>query len=343
MITEWCKYEFEEIDVNLIHEAYRNACKTRTALIKKRKQGQNSYYHFLSKNDVKQRFIVLRLGKTLGFNIYPKLLGSFQLSEDLPKNSIGKNAVISFEYGRWFLNAQDTQIIEAQNIKDLKIIALDCGVRTFQTGFSENAVMDYGKDFVADRLVPLMLRVDKLLGIKAKLSHLKSCQFKMDKLKEINKKINKLRVKQQNLVNDLHRRVAYDLVTQYDVILLPEFETTKMTSKKGRRLHKKTVRSMLSLGHYKFKVVLKWFAKKYGKQVIIVNESYTSKTLWDGSILTNLGGKKTITHKGIKVNRDEHGARNILIRFLTSVLDFSRLKGASPIINTKPDLAVLAV
>ncbi len=83
--------------------------------------------------------------------------------------------------------------------------------------------------------------------------------------------------------------------------------------------------------------------KSDGKQVIIINESYTSKTLWDGSILTNLGGKKTITYKGVKVNRDEHGARNILIRFLTNVLDFSRLKGASPIINTKTNLVVLAV
>ena len=59
--------------------------------------------------------------------------------------------------------------------------------------------------------------------------------------------------------------------------------------------------------------------------------------------LDKFSGKKTITHKSVKVNQDEHGARNILIRFLTNVLDFSRLKGASPVINTKTNLAVLAV
>ena len=80
-----------------------------------------------------------------------------------------------------------------------------------------------------------------------------------------------------------------------------------------------------------------------------MNESYTSKTLWDGSILKNLGGKKSITFQGITVDRDAHGARNIMIRFLTSVLEFLGLKGTHPITNTKVadisnrNLAVLAV
>ncbi|EDN68637.1 ISSoc2, transposase [Beggiatoa sp. PS] len=78
---------------------------------------------------------------------------------------------------------------------------------------------------------------------------------------------------------------------------------------------------MLGLAHYKFKQTLKWVAKKYGKTVVDVNESYTSKTLWDGSILKNLGGKASILFQGKRVNRDIHGARNILIRFLTKVID----------------------
>jgi transposase len=52
-----------------------------------------------------------------------------------------------------------------------------------------------------------------------------------------------------------------------------------------------------------------------------VNESYTSKTLWDGSILNNLGGKSSILFQGKRVNRDIHGARNILIRFLTKAIE----------------------
>jgi hypothetical protein len=51
------------------------------------------------------------------------------------------------------------------------------------------------------------------------------------------------------------------------------------------------------------------------------HESYTSKTLWDGSILNNLGGKASILFQGKRVNRDIHGARNILIRFLTKAIE----------------------
>ena len=93
---------------------------------------------------------------------------------------------------------------------------------------------------------------------------------------------------------------------------------------------------MLGLAHYKFKQILKWLAKKYGKTVIDVNESYTSKTLWDGSILKNLGGKASILFQGIRVNRDVHGARNILIRFLTKVIEVLSPQGAYPLNITEP-------
>jgi putative transposase len=51
-----------------------------------------------------------------------------------------------------------------------------------------------------------------------------------------------------------------------------------MVSKKGeRRIRRITARQMLDLNHYKFKEKLKWYADKYGKYIVDVNESYTSK------------------------------------------------------------------
>ncbi len=91
---------------------------------------------------------------------------------------------------------------------------------------------------------------------------------------------------------------------------------------------------MLGVAHYKFKMTLKWMAKKYGKALIDVNESYASKTLWDGSILDNLGGKSSILFKGIRVGRDAHGSRNILIWFLTNVLEVTGLREAHSLITT---------
>jgi len=75
---------------------------------------------------------------------------------------------------------------------------------------------------------------------------------------------------------------------------------------------------MLGLGHYKFKVFLKWIAKKRGKIVIDTNEAYTSKTYSkDGTIVQNLGGSKSI----LGLCRDVNGARGGLLRALTRQLE----------------------
>ena len=63
--------------------------------------------------------------------------------------------------------------------------------------------------------------------------------------------------------------------------------------------------------------------------MIDVNESY-----WDGSILKNLAS--IILFQGSIVNRDIHGARNILIRFLTKVIDGLSPQGAYPLNITEP-------
>ncbi len=75
---------------------------------------------------------------------------------------------------------------------------------------------------------------------------------------------------------------------------------------------------MLDLNHYGFKLRVKWYAKKHGKQVVDCNESYTSKTrTWDGSIDKKLGSSKIIKGDGFTVDRDVNGARNILLKHLT--------------------------
>jgi len=178
----------------------------------------------------------------------------------------------------------------------LSIIALDPGVRTFQTAFSPGSAISYGEGFVNERLVPLRLELDRLLSARDKLKQEESSkQWVIDRLVHINRRIHRIRAKPKNLVEDLHRRIAYDLVSNYDIILLPTFETKRMAQKshetRQRFIRRKTVRSMLGLAHYKFKQTLKWMVVKYGKTVVDVNESYTSKTLWDGSMLTNFKGK----------------------------------------------------
>ncbi len=130
---------------------------------------------------------------------------------------------------------------------------------------------------------------------------------------------NQIRRPIRNLVKELHCKIVHFLISNFDVILLPSFDTSQMTPRGSRRIRKKSVRQMLTLSHYKFKQRLLDKAEQHGKHVIIVNEAYTSKTVsWTGEVKKNLGGSKTITATdGTSMHRDLNGARGILVRFLT--------------------------
>jgi putative transposase len=116
----------------------------------------------------------------------------------------------------------------------------------------------------------------------------------------------------------MHKKIARFLVDNFDVILLPSFETSQMASKAHRRIRSKSVRQMLTLSHYQFKEFLKHKAFETGKTVLEVNEAYTSKTVsWNGEIIHNLGGAKVIkSSDGQTMNRDLNGARGIFLRAL---------------------------
>ena len=52
---------------------------------------------------------------------------------------------------------------------------------------------------------------------------------------------------------------------------------------------------MLTYTHYRFQRFLAWKCWQAGKQLLLVNEAYTSKTCsWSGEIIPSLGGRKTI-------------------------------------------------
>ena len=103
------------------------------------------------------------------------------------------------------------------------------------------------------------------------------------------------------------------------MIVLPIFETSQMARRAKRRIRSKSVRQMLTLSHYQFKLFLKHKAFEHNKVVVDVNEAYTSKTVsWTGEIVKNLGGSKTIKSPstGQKMDRDLNGARGIFLRAL---------------------------
>ena len=88
------------------------------------------------------------------------------------------------------------------------------------------------------------------------------------------KALHRLQWKVRDLIDELHHKAAYFLVSRFEKVLLPSFETSQMVTK----LRSKTARSMLTFAHYRFQQFLKAKAEEYSCEVEIVSEAYTSKT-----------------------------------------------------------------
>ena len=85
----------------------------------------------------------------------------------------------------------------------------------------------------------------------------------------------------------------------------------------------------MTLSHYSFRCILEHLCWKHNKTLVIVNESYTSKTNpVTGNIISNLGGSKVIKLPNGFVDRDINGARNILLRALVNLPSASNRSSA---------------
>ena len=65
----------------------------------------------------------------------------------------------------------------------------------------------------------------------------------------------------KNLIDEVHKKVAKWLTTEYRVIFIPTFESSQMVAKSGkkkRKLNSKTVRQMLHWAGNRFKQTLKF-------------------------------------------------------------------------------------
>ncbi len=297
-------------------EAVNAAFRARDAVIRRRSRGERCRLSFRSVKDMRQRIAVQKLSGAF-------VAQNFDLAEPMPDEAWKKLTTIVLERGQWFICAQLHMVTVGQDeIQVRSAVALDPGVRSFVTAYAVNHAASYGDGFYAEKVFPLLLQLDRLVGQRAKA---RCGQWK----RHFQKRIDRLAIRVRNLVDDLHRRVAYDLVQSFDVILLPSFETKEMSAKEDRRIRTKTVRSMLGLAHYRFRQKLEWMCRKHGKRLVICNEAYTSKTRsWDGFVNENLGGAKTVSDGNIVVDRDMNGARGIMLRALYGNLGRFRAAGA---------------
>ena len=292
-------YQIKKIAVKDSYTARQTNCK------KTKKTGKPFKLHYKSrKNPVQSCYIPKQAVSESG--IYHTISGKLKFSErEFLKNDICDCRLIN-DHGRWYLSVpQKSTTFATENQGG--IVALDPGVRNFLTYFSEDGRFGWLGIHAFDRILRLNLKCDHLL------SRLALTKDKLEKGK-LKRTLNRTYHRIQDLVDELHWQCINYLVHNFSVIVFPPFEVKGMT-KKGRKLRKSVVRSMLSLRFFEFKERLKQKCKECGVMYVEQNESYTSKTnSFTGELITNLGGKEWFMYDGIKVHRDLNGARNILIR-----------------------------
>ena len=281
--------------------------------------------------------------------------GPLVIPEVLPHNALEDGSLVAgLRITRDRLGRFHAHVLQRQKKEELpelppvsmrRVVALDPGVRTFQTAYSPSeGVIEYGTSSSTTRFQRQLAvgkmedRLEQAKRVRAlsKLAHrIGSPQTRLaldggmngdipyEKRRSLNARIQKQRAKLKQEVNEYHRSTIADLLKSHETVLLPTFEVQGMVRKshmgKKRRINGTTVARMLGWSHFLFKQRLLAKGKWTGKEISIVNEAYTTKTCGRCGRRREVGGARTYTceHCGLCTGRDTNGARNVLLKHVS--------------------------
>ncbi len=189
--------------------------------------------------------------------------------------------------------------------------ALDLGVRTFQTIYDADGVgIEWGEGDLKQVFV-LCRQADQIQSRIAKKRATWSLR------RAYHRKLRKIKDK----IKECHNKLALFLCENYRVVLIPQFQVSRMVKRHNRKLQSKTVRQMCCWSHYAFREALKSKAVLFPWcKIVEVDEAYTSKTCEEcGTLNQKLGSSKTFCCPNCNhtADRDLHAAKNILLRYIT--------------------------
>ncbi len=195
--------------------------------------------------------------------------------------------------------------------KSLRVCSLDPGVRTFQTIFdaSNSCAVQISPGDIG-RVYRLCFALDKLIS-----KHDTTTSKK--RKRNMQKAARRMRTRIQNLINEVHKQLAKYLITNYDLVMIPKFETSQMVLKSERNISSPTVRKMITWAHFRFRERLIFKSRQYGCKIAVVDEAWTSKTCSGcGKLDHKLGSKKiySCVYCSMIMDRDINGAKNIFLK-----------------------------
>jgi putative transposase len=282
--------------------------------------GKKFELKYRTKKDSSQSIVVCSKHYKSAGMFFPKFLGKKPIrgyTTPLPDKLNHDTRLQRTRMGEFYLcvlSPADSYLTISNNDN---IISLDPGVRTFMTGYDPSGTCyEWGKNDMKN-IFRIAYAADKIQ------SEITSEEIKHKKRYRLKKAMLRLNKRIKCLVNDLHEKLSKWLVENYKVIIIPEFNTSRMVKRKNRMINSKTARAMVTWSHFAFRQKLLNKSKEYPEcRLIFVSEEYTSKTCGCcGELHHKLKSKKVFycKHCKIVIDRDYNGARNILLKFLTDL------------------------
>lgn len=196
-----------------------------------------------------------------------------------------------------------------------RIISLDPGLRIFMTGYDPAGLIIEWAPYDIGRIYRLCHYLDNLRSRIDQRQDPHKRRYRM--IKAWHRMIARIK----HLIDEAQRHLVKWLCENYDRILIPKFDCSKMIRRGQRRLNSKVARGLVTWAHGKFLERLIAKSREYPNcEVKVVDEAYTSKTYGCcGYINPKLGGKREIVCQRchIRMNRDHNGARNIMLKELS--------------------------
>lgn len=268
------------------------------------------HHKFKSKKEKKQTFHVdHRALKNI--RLFPSLLKEDSKLKvenrykDYYKYEPENDLIILKDGNKYFILFSKEKVFEKYEQKN-KIISLDPGVKKFQSFYTPDGYCgEIGNKELKNKIMKIEKKIDKLKSLGSKM--------KTNKRLSIMSKCYELKAKVKNILKDFHWKISSFMTRNYEVILLPVFQTQKMKSGLG----KGTNRFVDIYSHYKFQQKMIYQGAKYGSDVRIVDEHYTTKTCGNCGCMNHFVGNSNVfwcPHCKIELERDYQGARNILLK-----------------------------
>ena len=181
----------------------------------------------------------------------------------------------------------------------IKMAAIDPGVKTFATVYDSE-----GNSWKAE------LPREKIKKLQRKIACLQS-------LRKTQKSINKYHRKINNTVKNFHHKLSIFLSDNYELVVLPPFESQELRAKSGNHGYNNILLNVNR--HYQFSQLLSY---KLNQKVSRIGEAWTSKTCSScGNIKNDLNLEMRTyecTSCFISLDRDVNAAKNILMKTIAS-------------------------